>query len=205
MNVTSIPNHTTIQKNVSFKANPQKAERQYIDRRTESKIGMGSFIGNIVGSSTLGGFLFKKVAGNLEDLNNFKALPTKIKVAAFAASALGTLVVGFIGGKIAGSWGKAEADRPSNAAVAKLTAASLVGMTAGEMAGSAIGVGSLSFVIKALLSVFGSDAAVKLTANMHNKTAKKPPVPNTTVLNTNEGPIVVQDFRQFLNKTQQKV
>lgn len=202
MNVLNTPIQSQVIKPVSFGVNDnKKTPATYIDNVTASRASTGAFIGNILGGSFVGIPLFKAIVSKAIDNGAKKANPLMLLLATVAA-VMGTIIPGYLGAKFLANRNKPKEQQLSSETLLKLTGASYVGTLAGSALGGAIASkmngGVLPMLTDALITIGGNDTAVNLMAKQHNKDAVKPTV---HYISTDQGPVVIQDFRKFLTDT----
>lgn len=202
MNITTFTSIPIKPAKLAFEGDKKPENKKvFVDRGTQVRASTGGFIANILATGLIVPSLVKKILGNPTTLEALQAVPQAKKAMAVITGLATVLAATFAGVKFAANRGKVEEEKLSNKTLMKFTLASMVGTAIGSLAGNTIaakaGGNFAGFIAQVILPILSNDMAVNLTASNHNKNAFKPTI---NVIQTPEGPVVVRDFRDFVQK-----
>jgi F0F1-type ATP synthase assembly protein I len=214
--ISPIVTTTQLQKPVAFKGNRQEdSQPKYISSRAASSVTLWSFLTGILGYQFLSRpgmskILTKNASGAFQSGvigSAFKAASPATKLIAAGVGLAGTLLPAFITTKYFLNKNQPPGQSHDNKTAMKLTGAVVGGSIAGDTIGRVLTskmapTSVLPLVLGAFATIIGLETATNWIVKQHNKKVPQENKPQLHVINTQEGLVVVQDFRQFLNKTQ---
>lgn len=209
MEIRNVSTNLYPQKQVSFKGTSNQTSKQYIDRAASSRAATGALLGNILGGGFIGIPVATMILNNPVTVQTLKAVKPLRAAGAVAAAVLGAVIPGFLAAKWMVNHKRPEENKISNTNIAKLTAASFVGMGIAGALGNkiqhAMGDGIFPMLANAIVTVLGNDFAVDAAAKFHNKGAQKPEFPGATLIKTmraTDASGMNQEFQVFMLKAQ---
>ncbi|MEW5819328.1 MAG: hypothetical protein AB1782_03995 [Cyanobacteriota bacterium] len=206
MEIRNISPALQAKKSISFMAsNKENKQVQYIDKTAAYKAASGAFLGNILGGWLIGIPVVKSILESEISKNALKvASKTKLVGASLAMLAC-SAIPAFLAAKFMVNRNRSEEQKISNANLAKLTAASMVGTAAfgtlGNLLQAKMGPGIMPMLANAFITIFGNDATVSTYSKHHNKKATPPPQDLHYIMHSS-GPGQSNEFHYFMMKTQ---